>query len=78
MPGWTEISAVCTDEDYRGRGLASRLVNAVTVGVLERGDTPFLHVRPENIAASRVYEHLGFKERRLVTFGTLRVPHDAV
>ena len=27
-PGFTEISAVCTDADYRGRGLASRLVRA--------------------------------------------------
>ncbi|GAB7003701.1 hypothetical protein JCM18899A_11720 [Nocardioides sp. AN3] len=24
-PGWTEISAVCTDADFRGRGLAGRL-----------------------------------------------------
>ena len=28
-PGWTEISAVCTDADYRGQGLATRLVHAV-------------------------------------------------
>jgi len=28
-PGWTEISAVCTDPDHRGQGLASALVRAV-------------------------------------------------
>ena len=26
LDGWTEISAVCTNPDYRGQGLASRLV----------------------------------------------------
>ena len=25
-PGWTEISAVCTDEEHRGQGLATRLI----------------------------------------------------
>ena len=37
-PGWTEISAVCTDERWRGLGLASRLVQAVAAGILARGE----------------------------------------
>ena len=28
-PGWTEISAVCTDPAHRGKGLAARLIRAV-------------------------------------------------
>jgi GNAT superfamily N-acetyltransferase len=35
-PGWTEISAVCTDEAYRGQGLATRLVLAVAAGIRAR------------------------------------------
>jgi GNAT superfamily N-acetyltransferase len=42
-PGWTEISAVCTDPDHRGQGLAARLVRAVVHGVRESGDEAILH-----------------------------------
>jgi ribosomal protein S18 acetylase RimI-like enzyme len=33
LDGWTEISAVCTKPDHRGRGLASRLMGALTAGI---------------------------------------------
>ncbi|MFB7470182.1 GNAT family N-acetyltransferase [Kitasatospora sp. NPDC056184] len=73
-PGWTELSAVCTAESHRGQGLASRLVRAVAAGVHERGDTPFLHTAAENTGAIRLYEALGFRQRRRVTFLALRAP----
>ncbi|MFB6893064.1 GNAT family N-acetyltransferase [Kitasatospora sp. NPDC056327] len=73
-PGWTELSAVCTAESHRGQGLATRLVRAVAAGVRERGDTPFLHTSAANTTAIRLYEELGFRLRRRVTFLTLRVP----
>ncbi|WP_439145716.1 GNAT family N-acetyltransferase [Streptomyces canus] len=63
-PGWTEISAVCTDPEYRGRGLATRLVRAVAAGIRERGDTPFLHAAADNTTAIRLYESIGFTQRR--------------
>ncbi|MEU9149689.1 GNAT family N-acetyltransferase [Streptomyces sp. NPDC048417] len=63
LPGWTEISAVCTDPGHRGRGLATRLVRAVAAGIRERGDTPFLHAAPGNATAIRLYESIGFTER---------------
>ncbi|MDQ0765954.1 GNAT family N-acetyltransferase [Streptomyces canus] len=63
-PGWTEISAVCTDPAYRGRGLATRLVRAVAAGIRERGDTPFLHAAADNTTAIRLYESIGFTLRR--------------
>ena len=70
-PGWTEISAVCTDAAYRGQGLASRLVRAVAAGIAERGETPFLHALATNTNAIRLYESLGFELRRTVRFTQL-------
>lgn len=60
-PGWTEISAVCTDPAHRGRGLASRLVRAVAHGIVERGDHPFLHATATNTTAIGLYERMGFE-----------------
>jgi len=75
-PGWTEISAVCTDPAFRRQGLASRLVLAVAAGIRARGETPFLHAAASNVSAIRVYEALGFRLRRRTTFATVRVPAD--
>ncbi|GAA2532555.1 GNAT family N-acetyltransferase [Winogradskya humida] len=71
-PGWTEISAVCTDAAYRGRGLATRLVRAVAAGIRARGETPFLHTGAANTTAIRLYESIGFELRRSTTFGAYR------
>ena len=70
-PGWTEISAVCTDPEYRGQGLAGRLIRAVAAGIAARGDTPFLHVAGTNTNAIRLYHALGFEQRRATTFTLL-------
>ncbi|WP_051759132.1 GNAT family N-acetyltransferase [Herbidospora cretacea] len=77
VPGWTEISAVCTDPAHRGRGLASRLVSAVVAGVRARGERPFLHAATANVNAVRLYESLGFTVTREVTFRVLR-PQEAL
>jgi ribosomal protein S18 acetylase RimI-like enzyme len=66
-PGWTEISAVCTDAAYRGQGLASRLVLAVAAGIAARGERPFLHTVATNTNAIRLYESLGFVLRQTTT-----------
>ncbi|MFB7270117.1 GNAT family N-acetyltransferase [Streptomyces sp. NPDC056244] len=73
-PGWSEISAVCTDPDFRGQGLAARLVLAVSHHIRARGETPFLHAAASNTNAIRLYESLGFRLRRKITFLALRVP----
>ncbi|MEW2298359.1 GNAT family N-acetyltransferase [Streptomyces sp. NPDC006655] len=73
-PGWTEISAVCTDPAHRGEGLATRLIRAVAHGIRERGETPFLHTGAENTTAVRLYESLGFRLRRRTAFIAARVP----
>jgi ribosomal protein S18 acetylase RimI-like enzyme len=72
--GWTEISAVCTDEAWRGRGLASRLVLAVVTGIRARGEIPFLHAVASNVSAIRLYKELGFQLRKSTTFSATRVP----
>ncbi|MEV0911769.1 GNAT family N-acetyltransferase [Streptomyces hokutonensis] len=71
-PGWTEISAVCTDPDHRGRGLATRLVRAVAAGIKERGDHPFLHAAATNTNAIRLYESIGFTLRARTVFSFVR------
>jgi ribosomal protein S18 acetylase RimI-like enzyme len=71
-PGWTEISAVCTDPAWRGHGFASRLTRAVAAGIVARGDTPFLHAIATNITAIRLYKELGFTHRRDIQFPLLR------
>ncbi|MDX2538393.1 GNAT family N-acetyltransferase [Streptomyces scabiei] len=73
-PGWTEISAVCTDPHHRGRGLATRLVRAVAAGIRDRGETPFLHAAADNVTAIRLYESIGFTLRRRSTTVAVRSP----
>lgn len=74
LDGYTEISAVCTDQDWRGHGFASRLTLAVAAGIRERGEIPFLHALATNTTAIRLYERLGFEVRGTTIFQTGRVP----
>jgi ribosomal protein S18 acetylase RimI-like enzyme len=74
LPGWTEISAVCTDPAYRGHGLASRLIRAVAAEISARGDTPFLHAAASNTNAIALYLSLGFVHRRSMIFDVVRTP----
>jgi ribosomal protein S18 acetylase RimI-like enzyme len=66
--GFAEISAVCTDEAWRGHGFAARLTRAVAAGIVARGETPFLHAAADNANAIRLYKSLGFVHRREVAF----------
>jgi ribosomal protein S18 acetylase RimI-like enzyme len=72
--GWVEISAVCTDERFRGRGFASRLVRAIGAGIIDRGELPMLHASAENTSAIRLYESMGFVFRRNREFLRVRTP----
>jgi ribosomal protein S18 acetylase RimI-like enzyme len=72
-PGWTEVSAVCTDPAWRGHGFASRLTRAVAAGIVARGETPFLHAIAANVTAIRLYKELGFTHRRDIQFPLLRL-----
>jgi predicted GNAT family acetyltransferase len=74
VPGFTEISAVCTDASQRGRGLASRLVRVIVAGIRARGETPFLHLTMENEPAHRLYDALGFETRALADVVGISAP----
>jgi predicted GNAT family acetyltransferase len=41
-------------------------------GIWERGETPMLHVREDNVRAIEVYERLGFKARVRRHFAVIR------
>lgn len=73
-PGWTEISTVCTAPEARGRGHAAHLIRALATRIMARNERPFLHVAETNTQAIALYERLGFKPRRHVTFRGFRVP----
>jgi predicted GNAT family acetyltransferase len=63
LTGFTEISAVCTHPQYRGRGYGIALLSALISRITQRVETPFLHVRTGNLTAVRLYEKLGFHVR---------------
>ena len=63
-PGYAEVSGVCVWPEFRGQGLAARLIRRVMAGLAARGDRPFLHSYAANAGAIRLYESLGFRARR--------------
>ena len=71
VPGYTELSGVCTRPDFRGRGFARRLSATVSVMIETRGETPFLHAWKDNHAAIALYEKLGFRLRTDVNVAVL-------
>jgi len=64
LPGFREVSAVCTHPNFRGRGYAKALVAAMVRAIVDRGETPFLTSFAANTNAIRVYESVGFTLRR--------------
>ncbi|HXB65079.1 MAG TPA: GNAT family N-acetyltransferase [Solirubrobacteraceae bacterium] len=79
LDGWTEISAVCTKPEYRGQGLASRLMGALIAGIQRRSERAFLHVMSTNTGAIRLYEELGFRVRQTATLTVVtRATLDAI
>ncbi len=72
VPGYTEVSAVCTHPDFLGRGYAAALMREVMRGISNRGETPFLHVREDNTRAIELYKRMGFQIRKAGHFAVLR------
>jgi ribosomal protein S18 acetylase RimI-like enzyme len=64
LPGFREVSAVCTHPNYRGRGYAAKLVSIVSERITKPGEFPYLHVRQNNVGAIRLYSRLGFRITR--------------
>jgi ribosomal protein S18 acetylase RimI-like enzyme len=72
IPGYTEVSAVCTHPEHTGHGYARILMMEVMRGIISRGEAPLLHVRGDNMRAIALYERLGFSQRVLLHFAVLR------
>ena len=72
LPGYTEISAVCTHPEHLGHGYAGFLMTILAERIRGRGETPILHVRAENARAVQLYERLGFRRRLLSYFAVFR------
>lgn len=76
--GFTEVSAVCTDPAFRGRGFAKALVAEVARGIHAEGRIPFLTSLAANAAAIRAYEQVGFVTRREFQLAVLAPPVSAI
>jgi len=72
VPGYTEVSAVCTHPDHGGKGYARALMLDVMKRIRARGEKPFLHVRQDNTRAVGLYEKLGFETRVVLHYAILR------
>ena len=71
-PGYTEVSAVCTDPDHIGHRYATGLMVEIMRRILARGERPFLHVRSQNQRAIELYHRLGYVDRHLFQLTILR------
>jgi predicted GNAT family acetyltransferase len=63
LPGYRELSAICTHPDCRGKGYARTIVGRLVAAIFDEGLTPFLHVEEQNVAAQALYRDLGFVQR---------------
>jgi ribosomal protein S18 acetylase RimI-like enzyme len=72
LPGFVEVSAVCTHPDFRGRGYAPALMSTVMEHIVTHGKTPMLHSFSSNASAIAVYRGLGFTFRRSFHLAVLR------
>lgn len=72
LPGYTEVSAVITHPDYRGKGYAQLLTTVVARDIYANGDVPFLHVVSANASAIGIYKRAGFEIRRGISFWKIK------
>jgi len=68
MNDFTEVSAVVTHPSYAGKGFARQLIAHTANKILDENKIPYLHVAETNFGAIRLYENLGFKTRRKISF----------
>src|SRR5688572_1081860 len=71
MP-YMEVSAVCTNPDFRGKGYAKALMLHVMKIILDNSFTPFLHVLSDNTNAIELYKTIGFKTRKQIFVDVIR------
>jgi ribosomal protein S18 acetylase RimI-like enzyme len=72
MTGYSELSAICTEPDFTGRGYSQQLISYLCRKQVAAHIAPFLHVSLTNQRALRLYIHLGFRHRRDIVFRRIR------
>ena len=75
LPGWIEVSGVCSHPDARGKGYAYKLIVDVIRGIMKQGSSAFLHVRkgsPSEKTAVDLYQRLGFEHHQSMVVQILR------
>ena len=68
LDGYSELSAICTSPLYTGRGYAQKLMARLCNRHAAANTVSFLHVTLTNQRAIRLYEHMGFEQRRTIVF----------
>lgn len=63
LPGYREISTVCTHPEFQRRGYAHQLTRHLIYEMQSAGEVPFLHVFGENTSAQALYTSLSFRTR---------------
>jgi len=76
MDGFTEISAVVTHPSHTGKGYAKQLVAHTAQAIFTQNRIPYLHVAETNTGAISLYEKLGFKTRRKISFWNFKLTAD--
>jgi len=71
MNEFTEVSAVVTHPSCEGNVFEKQLVANKVNKIFAKNKTPYLHVAESNLAAIRLYEKLGFRTRRRISFWNL-------
>lgn len=61
IPGWSEISGVCTHPAHIGKGYATVLMNRLLREHAAAGLRSFLHVIEKNSRAIALYQRMGFE-----------------
>ncbi len=69
---FTEISAVCVDPAFRGKGYAAILTMRLARQMQAQAKVPFLHVFADNAGAIALYEKLGFTQRQTLNLTVVR------
>jgi predicted GNAT family acetyltransferase len=73
MNDFTEVSAVVTHPSYAGKGFAKQLIAHAANKIFDENKIPYLHVAETNFGAIRLYDNLGFKTRRKISFWHLEI-----
>ncbi len=68
MNEYTEVSAIVTHLDHTCKGYAKQLITHTVNKICREDKIPYLHFAETNVGAISLYEKLGFKTRRKISF----------